>query len=302
MSPQNRLSFAASLSQLWDGKAINRSRAGSRSVSLPGRRTTLHLAVQSIVIDGLLGDEEIFAQGLPSRMLVAQPESLKGHRRFAEDDATLLRREEANQKLEVYHRRLTDLLKRELPFAAKDFLELAPRRLTLEARDSRHLIDFYNVIEEQQVEGGCLVGISGFASKAAEQASRVAGNLALLEDPDADTVSFEQMKTAIAIMQYFLGEAVRIFDSGKVSPRVRGAETLRKWLVEKYAEDLVDVRTCVRYGPGSLREATKIRDLLKLLQEFGWVTPLDGSYEIEGNPPEKCSGSTDRHDHPNHLD
>jgi hypothetical protein len=66
-------------------------------------------------------------------------------------------------------------------------------------------------------------------------------------------------------MQYFLGEAVRIFDSGKVSPCVRDAETLGKWLVEKYAEDLVDVRTCVRYGPGSLREATKIHDLLKLL-------------------------------------
>ena len=90
------------------------------------------------------------------------------------------------------------------------------------------------------------------------------------------------MKTAIAIMKYFLDEALRIFGSGKVSPRVRDGEMLRKWLVEKYDEDVVDVRTCVRCGPGSLREAPKIRDLLKMLQEFGWVTPLNGSYVING--------------------
>ena len=57
---------------------------------------------------------------------------------------------------------------------------------------------------------------------------------------------------AINIIQYFLGEAVRIFDSRKVSPRMRDAETLRKWIVEKYAEDLVDVGSCVRCGPGLL--------------------------------------------------
>ncbi|MEQ9039410.1 MAG: YfjI family protein [Silicimonas sp.] len=282
MSPQHRLASAAGLSQLWDGKAINRTRASKRSVPLPGRRTALHIAVQPAAAENLIRDREIFDQGLLSRMLTAQPDSMKGYRKLSRDPETLRKRQEAEESLTDYHHRLTRLLERDVPHVDDSSLELAPRRLGLDAGAYDRLFDFFNLVEDQQREDGRLHRISGFASKAPEQAARIAGNLALYDDPDATSISVDQMKTAIAIMLYFIDEAVRIFDTGRVSQRVQEAETLRKWLVERHKDDIVDIRTCVRLGPNPLREATKIRDLLRLLQELGWVTPLEGSHTVCG--------------------
>lgn len=282
MSAQNRVAFAAAVSHLWDGKPINRTRAGTRSISLPGRRAGLHIGVQPSIIDGLLHDAKIRDQGLLARMLITQPDSMKGHRKYSDDDATLLRRREAEQTLEAYHLRLTELLKRDLPYAEEGSLELAPRRLTLDATAHRLLANYYNVVEAQQIEGGRLADVSDFASKSPEQAARIAGILALYEDPDTNTITGDQMETAITVAQFYLDEAVRIIGVGKVTPRVREAEKLRDWLMNHFDGDIANVRTCMRYGPPQLRDAVIIRDRLKLLAEFGWITYLEGIYVVDG--------------------
>lgn len=282
MSAQNRVAFSAALSHLWDGKPINRTRAGTRSISLPGCRTAVHIGVQPSIIDGLLQDEKIRDQGLLARMLIVHPDSMKGQRRYSDDDATLLRRREAEKTLEAFNLRLTELLERDLPYVDCESLELAPRRLTLDATAHRLLANYYNIVEAQQIDGGRLADVTDFASKSAEQAARIAGILALFEDPDTNTINGEQMQTAITVAQFFLDEVVRIMGAGRVSSRVREAEMLRDWLVNHHEGDIANVRTCLRYGPNKIRTAPIARDRLKLLEEFGWITFLEGTYVIDG--------------------
>ncbi|WP_146348522.1 DUF3987 domain-containing protein [Phaeobacter marinintestinus] len=56
MSKDNRLKTISTLSSLWDGTPITRTRAGDGTKTLFGRRITMHLMVQPKVAQGLLGD------------------------------------------------------------------------------------------------------------------------------------------------------------------------------------------------------------------------------------------------------
>ena len=75
--------------------------------------------------------------------------------------------------------------------------------------------------------------MTGYASKAAEQACRIAGVLTLWRDMYAREVTAADMADAIALAQFYLAEAARLSDGAKVSAEIERAEALRKWLVER---------------------------------------------------------------------
>lgn len=269
MNAQNQLAFAAAMSNLWDGKDINKVRAGSGSINLAGRRLSLHLSIQPAVAQRLFANDELRDQGILSRVLVAMPESLKGTRILQEDEESLRERQIAREAMERFDERILALLKRR-PCVSKDNpQELNPRTLRLEARARSALVDFYNLVETQQAEGGLYTNISGFAGKAAEQAARLAGNIAMFEDPEARSISPENMAIGIVLMEFYLGEAVRIFDTGHVSQNILDAEELRKWLCDHYGDDFVDLSEISKRGPRRLRSSEKIKVLMRILEEYG---------------------------------
>jgi hypothetical protein len=275
MSGQNQLAFAAALSNIWDGKEINKVRAGSGSINLAGRRMSLHLSIQPTVAQRLFANDELRDQGILSRVLVAMPQSLKGTRLLREDAESLRARQNAKDALKRFGEIIVALLMKR-PDASKDNpQELTPRMLQLGTTARKQLVDFYNLVESLQSEGGIYANISGFAGKAAEQAARIAGNVALFEDHEAQAINPKHMAVGITLMEFYLAEAVRIFDTGHVSQNLLDAEDLRKWMCDHYLDDLIDVSEISKRGPRRLRSSEKIKVLMRLLEEYGHLKKAD---------------------------
>lgn len=282
MSAQNQLAFAAAFSNLWDGKDINKVRAGSGSTALPGRRLTVHLSIQPKVAQSLFSNEEIRDQGLLSRILVVIPDSLKGTRFLYEDEDSLKERRDAEETLKSFSEQISALLSLQAEMADDDPQELKPHTLKLEVAARKHLLDFYNIVESQQSEDGLYSNVSGFAGKAAEQACRIAGNIAVFEDAGTQSISIKHMAVAITLMQFYLDEAVRIFDTGHVSQKLLNAEALRGWFCSRYKEDYIDLSEISKCGPNRLRSTPQNKEFIRLLEEHGHLEKVEGPIQIKG--------------------
>ncbi len=160
--------------------------------------------------------------------------------------------------------------------------ELEPRtlQLTPEARDL--LVSFADAIEAAQAPGGDLRHITGTASKAAEQAARIAGVLTLWRDLEAVKVEGRDMADAIDLAEFYLSEASRLASAATVSAEIDKAENLRRWLLESWPEPDVMVRDVVRLGPNALRESPKARAALGILEKHGWLVPIDPGTVVRG--------------------
>jgi hypothetical protein len=160
---------------------------------------------------------------------------------------------------------------------------LLPRTLPLEAKAREVLVQFHDAIEAQMAPGGDLDHVTGAASKAAEQAARIAGVLTLWRDLDAAHVTAKDMADGITLAQYYLGEAARLADAATVSAETNRAERLRKWLLESWPHGDVTLREVLQNAPiRTLRENAKARAALALLEKTGWAVKLEPGTVIRG--------------------
>lgn len=90
------------------------------------------------------------------------------------------------------------------------------------------------------------------------------------------------MTTAIVLIQFYLDEAVRLLDTGFVRKDIREAELLRTWLCEIWGEGMINTSAVVNRGPNSLRTAPKVKQLIGILEEHGWLEQLSGNHEVNG--------------------
>lgn len=137
-------------------------------------------------------------------------------------------------------------------------------------------------METPQAPGGDLAHISAYASKAAEQAVRIAGVLTLWRDLAAPEVTPRDMGGAITLAQFYLSEAARLADAATVSAEIDRAEALRKWLLESWTHPEIMARDVVQYGPNPLRETTKAVAALGILERHGWLVALDPGTVVRG--------------------
>ena len=110
--------------------------------------------------------------------------------------------------LGAFGARLRAILETPMPMDP-DTRELQPRTLGLAPDANALLADFADATEAVQAPGCDLVHITGTASKAAEQAARIAGVLTLWRDLDAHQVQPSDMVDAITLTQFYLSEASR---------------------------------------------------------------------------------------------
>lgn len=223
MSADNKQKTLAALNDLWQGNPIRRTRSGEGHITLRGRRLAVHLMVQPGVARDFLADPMTADTGFLPRFLISEPPSQIGTRfaRFARHDPTTLN---------AFAERLCSIL--DTPMAMDpDTRELLPRLLQLSPDARALLTDFADAIEAAQAPGGDLSHITGTASKAAEQAARIAGVLTLWGDLQATQVEADTMGDAIELAQYYLSEASRLANAAPVSSEIGRAETLRLWLL-----------------------------------------------------------------------
>lgn len=275
MNSDNRQKTLAALNDLWQGNPIRRTRAGDGHASLHGRRLAVHLMAQPIVARNFMGDRLASETGFLPRFLICEPPSTIGTRLHANartDDAALA----------AFGQRLRVVLATPMPMEAAT-RALIPRALALAPEARKLLIGFHDAVEAAQAPGGSLAHVTGYASKAAEQAARIAGVLALWQDLNTPAVTAQDMGNGIALAQFYLSEAVRMADAAMISKEIDRAEQLRKWLQESWQHPEIMVRDVVRRGPNSLRESPKARAALGVLEQHGWIVKLDVGAVVRGS-------------------
>lgn len=276
MNSDNRQKTLSAINDLWQGQPIRRTRAGDGHLTLFGRRLAVHLMVQPSVARAFMADPMAADTGFLPRFLICEPTSTIGTRlhRYAQRDPAAL---------SIFGNRLSCLLETPMPMD-EDTRALSPRTVPLSDDAKALLIDFADDVEAAQAPGEAFEHVSGYASKAAEQAARIAGVLTLWQDLDAPSVAAQDMIHGIALARFYLSEALRLSDAATVSQEIDRAEALRRWLRESWPHPDVMVRDVVRLGPNALRESPRARAALTLLDRHGWLTPLDPGTVLRGAP------------------
>jgi hypothetical protein len=274
MNSENRTKTMSGLSKFWDGDPINRTRAGDGVMTFYGRRLCAHLMVQPIIADTLLGDPTARDQGFLARFLFCSPPSTIG---------TRLRETYSpgsDAALATYSARIGELLRRDMPLTDGSRNELELPVLRMSGAAETILRDFANALERKQALGCELCEATAFASKAAEQAIRIAGVMAIYA---GDTeISADTISNAITLADWYLGEAVRLRDGAIISADVRKADKLRLWLVEKWPEDFIAPSQIVHAGAANIKTAKEARQLIPHLATNGWLIPVEGGATVKG--------------------
>ena len=279
MNSDNRQKTLAALNDLWGGNPIRRTRQGDGSFTLYDRRLAIHLMVQPTIAYEFMSDPLAADTGFLPRFLICEPESTIGSRLHANA------RHDGMAIIE-FETRLLQILQTEMPMD-EETRELHPRLLRLSKEARELLIHFSDTIELEQAKGGSLAQITGTASKSAEQAARIAGVLMLWRDLDATEVNSDTMQNAIELAEYYLTEALRLANAALISQQVQQAETLRKWILDKWLpknllEPYVLPSDIVQLGPNSLREMPKVKKAIAMLVETGWLTLMEPPVEVRG--------------------
>ena len=275
MRDSNRMAAMAFFLKAWGGESLNIMRGGAGFTSLLGRRVSMSIMVQPLLLGQLLSDPLADGQGFLARCLISQPATLAGHRPYLGENPA------DHPAVQAYAQRMAQLLDtRPELWEGGDGYELKPRGLTFDP-DARALwIAFYNAIEAEQADGKELADARPFASKAAEQAARIAGVMALFNDPGALEVGEAAMDGAIQIMGFYLNEHLRLMGTGKQQQTDKRLRTLLEWMQGQDA--IVTTRHIARLAPRAVR-SLKTQGVMALLDELaarGYIRPLGAGWEV----------------------
>jgi hypothetical protein len=274
MNRENLLKTAAGLSEFWDGATISRVRAGDGCTTLRNRRLTMHLQVQPKIGQKFLSDPQLIEQGLLSRLLITYPESLAGNRKYKEIDLT------EDAALKIYHEKIRQILCKPLQTSSDCPNELQPRELFLTREAKSKWVNFYNEVEIKLGSDGEYAQIRSFAAKSPEHCLRLAGILAVFENPDCKCIDLNYIESAIELVSFYLYEALRLFAVGVTDENLVQAQKLLDWLnaTDKEIVSLVEI---YRYGPTFVRTAKKARYLMNILIQHGYALRIPDGWEFD---------------------
>ena len=282
MNQENKLKTIAGLSALWDGRPITRTRSADGSITLYGRRVCAHLLMQPLVAETILSDPLAHDQGFLSRCLITAPETTLGTQTYSAKDLN------SEPGYKRYCDRLADILRTKLPLkidpdTGHPTNELIPRDLLVSPEGKEVWIRFHDWVQEHLGESGVFRSISGIAAKAAEHALRLAGTIALVEDIETSTISFENIKAGIVLARFYLTEALRLFHAAKTNPDLLLAEKVFSWLRTRGSNHQLFSLPCIyQNGPNGVRDKATAARCVTILADHGWIRPLVGGAKIEG--------------------
>lgn len=259
----------------WGAETLSVVRGGAGLTSLLGRRVSMSVMVQPVLLEQLLTDPLADGQGFLARCLIAQPATLAGTRFFSHANP------HDHPAVQAYAARMAQLLDTapEL-WEGGDGYELKPMGLPLGADAAALWIEFYNAIEAEQAPGRELEDARAFASKAAEQAARIAAVIALFNDPEALEVGAEAMDGAIQLAAFYVHEHLRLTGKGRQAQTDKRLRTLLEWLHGQGC--FVSAALVLQKTPRAVRslKAKGINLLLEELAARGYIRPAPGGWEV----------------------
>ena len=263
MNSENALKTASGMSSLWDRGEAKRTRAGDGHSNIYGKRVSIHLMIQGVVADLLMGNHIFREQGWLSRMLISWPESTVGARPYVEDDIF------TDPAVKAYHSACLSKLE-QTPLTPERNLD--PPKFELSSVAKQVWIRFHDYCDKESAHGGELEAARGLANKAPEHAARLAGVLSVMRG--GTEISPEDIEAGITLANYYLSEAVRMADAGQIKQPLKDAEQLLNWLQIK---EFNQVYPSLVYQKGPSRRLRTKEAALKAihtLEDHGWLIPI----------------------------
>jgi hypothetical protein len=273
---ENLLNTCAILSKFWDGSPQKSLRASRGEMILDDCRLSTHLMIQPKMAREFLSNPQLRDQGILTRFLCVHPPSATGTRFFKEvSDAS-------KTSLDVYHTRIQRLL--ESSINLDNQREKQEKRILKLTQKAKIIwISFSNEIEQLIAPDNELEPVKGLANKLAEHAARLAGIIALFENPDCTDIDDSIMDKGIRLAQFYAYELLRITEAYQVPEVIMNAEKIRQWLQEGWKEEFVSIPDIQQLGPNSFRNHNhKIREALQVLEAHNWLIKLFEGKTIQG--------------------
>lgn len=274
LKADTRAATLGSLVKVNDDGSIERTRAGGNvegSGFANHRRLSIHLLAQPVTVAEALSDPLLCGQGFLPRFLFASPASLAGSRFLTSEK--LAEKAYSDPRLQRYWARCEAI--QATPTAIDPTTgEVNAPAMAMDADADEVWLGFYNEIEGEQATLGEYAGLKPFASRGAELARRLAAVLACFEG--AQTIGFEIMLSACAIVRHSLSEWARYADAAKPDQSLTNAAALVEWL-RANGWNSFDARSLLREGPRFVRKSAKQRDvLLAILVDKRHLLTSDG--------------------------
>lgn len=264
------------MSKLWDGDPIDRVRNGDGLSVLYGRRFSMHLIIQPVLCGQLFGNSMMTGQGFLSRCLCSYPASTIGWRPYKIHDLSV------DPAILAYNEAINAILDKPLPLDNSTEMGLKPPMLPLVTDAKPVWIAFADHIEALQREGGDLHPIKGFASKAAEHAVRIAGVLAVFEEPEATEIPVDAVNGGIVIAQYYISEALLLFHSASDDQELILAQKVFDWGMQQGGT--VTLADLYRLGPNAVRNKKVATRMMAILEDHHRAERIEGGAEVNGKP------------------
>lgn len=247
-------------------------------------RLTLVLMGQRVVLEEALTDPLMNEQGFLARALIACPEDLRG-KRTLDDMQRIKDKPHDNPDLIEYWSRCQNML---IPFLGNIPRELNGKespRIKIQWTDKQAEQVFYQHmqgIENRQAKGKEFEYLKGYASRMAENASRIASLMTYFEG--RNTITTDDITRAFMLVEYSTAERLRYVDATPQGAQ-NNSEKLSSWLVDKARSKTPHKlnRTYIsNNAPSPMRSNTKIlqAELYKLESAGHIKQEMEGSKNV----------------------
>lgn len=249
---------------LWDGGEHPIGRRTSESFTVRGARLTVGLQVQEPTLREFFERSNGLARGTGflARFLVAWPESTQGYRPFTDPPSSW-------PMLAAFNRRISDILNTESKI--DDDGALMPDMLTLSPEAKATWRAFHDAIEGELRTGGELYDVRDVASKAADNAARLAALFHVFER-GTGAIGWDSFEAASRIVAWHLNESRRFFGELALPVELANAGRLDSWLLGYCRCErtyIVPIAKLQQFGPGGLRKRDVIEATMRELDDLG---------------------------------
>ena len=259
MSKENKIKTSGALSCLWDGKTIKRMRGEDGTSFLKDKRLTFHLMFQPGIYEQFLGDEELFDQGLLSRILCCYPTSNIG-KRFRKNIKV-----ESIQYIKNFQDYTKEILDIPLPETPREI------KMSDEAKES--FFEFADEVEELMKTGSKFENIKGFASKTPEHAARLGLIIQFYENPKVENLGQDYYLRGKKLALYYAEEALRLFGNAKTPHNITIAEKLLERL-KTYPDDVISLPDIYQTGYVGITDKRSAESIVKILCEHKFLIKI----------------------------
>lgn len=260
------------------GDPVRVDRKNGPPIAMDSPALTLCLSPQPDVMTGLGGVREFRGRGLLARFAYILAPSMLGRRRVMAEPIP-------ESIAAAYNQNIKALL--DIPWAFNEFGEPTPHWLRLERDALTQWMRFYEKVESALGPGGGYQGMQDWAGKLPGLAGRLAGIFHCMEHlAQAPRLAIEPqlMAKALELGGLLASHARAAFGMIGADPSIEGAKTVLAWIKRNRIEEF-SRRECHRDLRGTFTHVAKLKPGLKVLEERGYLFPLDSDSTGPGRPP-----------------